>query len=57
MLYCTKNMADGEILYECADMRTAEVMADSFEKDEGLSVEIYIEYKDHDEKVTKEDLK
>ena len=51
MMYKIKDMLNDEILYECNDMRTAEVMADLFEKDEGLSVEIYIEYKDHDEKV------
>lgn len=53
MIYCIKNMTDGEILYECTDMRTAEIMADSFEKDEGLSVEIFVEHKDGDKKVEK----
>ena len=51
MIYKIKDMLNNEILYECNDMRTAEIMADSFEKDEGLSVEIFIEHKDRDDRV------
>jgi len=53
MIYKIKDILNDETLYECTDMRTAELMADSFEKDEGLSVEIFAEYHDRDEKVEK----